>query len=182
MLALLLVSPLLGLDNFAAALSIGLERGRWTTGFQVCLVFGVYAALALLVGLAVGQALATVIGHFGPTLAGAVLVLMGLSRLIGTLRHGERGPAERRGDSLSALLVIGLAVSVDTVVAGFGLGLDGVPLASAVALIAGVTAALSLAGFAIARFVSSPLGSYGGRLSSIALAVVGVAVAGRVIS
>jgi hypothetical protein len=57
-----------------------------------------------------------------------------------------------------------------------------VPLASAVVVIAGVTAAMSLAGFAIARFVSSPLGSYGGRLSSIALTLVGVALVGRLIS
>jgi putative Mn2+ efflux pump MntP len=181
-LALLLVSPLLGLDNFAAALSIGLERGRWATGMQVCLIFGVYAALALLVGLAAGQALSIVIGQFGPTLGGALLMLMGLGRLIGTVRGGDPVAAERTRVEVGRLLLIGLAVSTDTVVAGFGLGLYGVPLASAVVVIAGVTAAMSLAGFAIARFASSPLGSYGGRLSSIALTLVGVALVGRLIS
>jgi manganese efflux pump family protein len=181
-LALLLVSPLLGLDNFAAALSIGLERGRWATGAQVCLIFGVYAALALLVGLAVGQALAMVIGRFGPTLGGILLVLMGLSRLLGTMRGDDRVTTERRRVGVGSLLLIGLAVSTDTLVAGLGLGLYGVPLASAVAVIAGVTAAMSLAGYAIARCVSRPLGNYGGRLSSIALTLVGVALVGRLIS
>ncbi len=182
MLALLLVSPLLGLDNFAAALGIGLDRGRWCTGLQVSLIFGVYAALALLCGLSVGTVLATVVAQIGPMVGGAILVLMGLWRLIGRSARGEPVSAEHIHAGLGSILTIGLAVSTDTVIAGIGLGLYGVPTASAVALIAGVTAAMSLAGFALARFVSNPLGSFGGGLSSLALTLIGVALMARIIS
>jgi manganese efflux pump family protein len=176
MLALLLVSPLLGLDNFAAAASIGLSSSGWRTCVRVCVVFGAYAAVAPLLGLLLGQSMAATIGDSGRYLGGGVLIVVGLSRLISLYRSptpARPGPASY---TTKTLLGIGLAVSTDTLAAGFGLGLYGVPILVAVGLIAAATVLMSLVGFQLASRVGERLKTRADQVSSAALSLVGAAL------
>ncbi len=181
MLALLLVAPLLGIDNFAAAASIGLAGWNPRTCLRVCVVFGVYAAVAPAIGLAVGLAIAGDLDSKAQTLGGAILVGVGLVRLIGLLRH-PTAPSQAPADlSLRSLLSIGFGVSLDSVAAGFGLGLFGVPVLAAIAVIAVDTVLMSLAGFRLATLVAGRLGKYGERCAAAALLLVGLGLIAHII-
>jgi len=172
MLALLLVSPLLGVDNLAAAASLGLAGWSWRACLRVCAVFGGYAAVAPLVGLLLGESVAAGIGSVGRPLGGGVLVLLGLLRLVTTLRGAHPEPAGPL-PTLRSLLAIGLAVSTDTFAAGFGLGLYGVPILTAVLIISVMTVLMTLVGFRLAAFLGHRLDGRGEQVASAALALVG---------
>jgi putative Mn2+ efflux pump MntP len=80
------------------------------------------------------------------------------------------------------LMTIGIAVSIDTVAAGFGLGLYGVPILLAVAIVAAGTLAMSFLGFQLAASVALRLvGTRTDALGSVAMTVVGVALVARLL-
>ena len=172
MLALLLVSPLLGLDNLAAAASLGLAGWSWRTCLRVCAVFGAYAAVAPLAGLLLGERLAAGIGAIGRPLGGGVLVLLGLLRLLAVLR-GAAPASPQSTLTVRALLVLGAAVSTDTLAAGFGLGLSGVPILTAVVITSTTTMLMTFIGFRLAALLGHRLGGRGDLVAGAALAAVG---------
>ena len=65
MLALLLVAVSLGLDNFAAAIGIGVAGVDAGTRLRVGLIFGIFETGMPLLGLVLGRGLAHALGH-GP--------------------------------------------------------------------------------------------------------------------
>ena len=173
MLALLLVSPLLGVDNLAAAASLGLAGWSWRACLRVCAVFGGYAAVAPLVGLLLGESVAAGIGSSSRFLGGGVLVVLGLLRLVTALRRADPEPPEPMPPTLHSLLAIGLAVSTDTFAAGFGLGLYGVPILTAILITAATTTLMTLVGFRLAALLGQRLDGRGDQVAAAALAIVG---------
>jgi putative Mn2+ efflux pump MntP len=183
-LALLLAAPLLGLDNFAAAASISVVSSDWRTCARVCAVFGCFALIAPLIGLALGEALASSVGQSGRVVGGIVLVLIGLRGLVADLRTPRYSRAEPRpaGYGLRSIVLIGWSVSTDTLAAGFGLGLYGVNIFAAAVIIACATAIMTLAGFYIGSMLTAEhLKRYADRISSCALALIGAALIGHLI-
>jgi putative Mn2+ efflux pump MntP len=181
-LALLVISPVLGLDNFVVAASIGLSSAGWRTCLRMCAVFGGYAVVAPLIGLLIGQSIATLIGDVGKPLGGGVLCLVGLYRLMAASRGSDpeaSGPTEY---TTRMLMTIGIAVSIDTVAAGFGLGLYGVPIVLAVATVAVGSLAMSFLGFQLAASVAQKFGGTRTEaLGSLAITAVGMALAARLL-
>jgi putative Mn2+ efflux pump MntP len=181
-LALLVISPLLGLDNFAVAASIGLSSPGWRTCLRTCATFGAYAIVAPLIGLFLGQSVAAAVGDIGRPLGGGVLCLVGLSRLLAASRTSNPGASVPTVYSTSKLMTIGLAVSIDTVAAGFGLGLYGVPIVIAVATVAAGTLAMSFLGFQLAASVALRLvGARTDAFGSVVMTAVGVALAAKLL-
>src|SRR4051794_5669947 len=109
MLALLAISPILGLDNLAAAAAIGLASPHWRTCARVCTIFAAYAAVVPTAGLLLGPSLAAVIGDASRVVAGGLLVCIGLARLV---RAGDPAPQRLSSTYLTntALLTSGLGV------------------------------------------------------------------------
>ena len=177
MLALLLVAPLLGLDNFVAAASISVGRSDCRTGARVCAIFGGYALVAPLIGLLLGELFATSVGDVGRVLGGIVLILIGLRGLVTDLAAPRPDvPSRRARYDVRSILLIGASVSTDNLAAGFGLGLYGVPILAAVVITAGATVIMSLLGFRLGGLVAGRLARYADRLSAAALAVIGAAL------
>jgi putative Mn2+ efflux pump MntP len=181
-LALLLVAPLLGLDNFASAASIGVSSSGWRLCARVCAVFGSFALLAPLVGISVGEAFAASLGEGGRNIGGAVLILIGMRGLISVLSTPDGATsAQRSAYGLRSILLIGLSVSTDTFAAGFGLGLYGVPIVYTGLVTAAATVLMSWAGFQLGGVVGRHIRGWGDGISSAALAVIGAALLGHLI-
>ena len=79
MVALLLVAVALGLSNFAAAIGLGAGgAGAGGAGAaRVAVVFGAFEAGMPVIGLALGNGLATSLGHGAHWLGGALLIAVG---------------------------------------------------------------------------------------------------------
>ncbi len=122
MLALLLLAAALGLDNFAAAIGIGVGGVRGATRVRVAVVFGLFEAGMPVLGLLLGHGLADSLGEVARWLGGAVLIAVGLVQGAGLVRARRaaacpEGGAPGIGAPVAATPVAGASVA-GTPVAG----------------------------------------------------------------
>jgi len=178
--ALLLVAVSVGVGNAAAALAIGVSgvdaRLRW----RVAVVFGVFEALMPLVGLVIGAHLADGLGHRAGWVGGGLLVVVGLYTIVGALRAGAH-PRAVTTTSTPALLLAGLALSLDNLVVGFALGARHVSLPLAALVFGVVSVVMSVAGLELGGRLGARAGERAELVGGGLLAVVGVAIASGVI-
>ena len=212
MLALLLVAASVGLSNFGAAIALGVSGVDAATRLKVGLVFGAFESGMPVVGLLIGEQLATTLGHAARWISGGLLIVVGVYALVKAARAGV---VERRGSGapgqpdigpsapgqpavepgsprqpaigpgaagLGRLLVAGLALSLDNLVVGFALGTYRTSIAVAALVIGAVSVALSLIGLELGARIGRRAGDHGGQLAGLVLISVGIAIASGALS
>lgn len=200
MLAVFAVAPALGLDNFAAAVAIGLAGVDTRTRLRVGVVFGVFEAGMPIVGLLIGAQAAVSLGHAARWLAAGLLIAVGGYFLVGGLRDassatGERGEEPGTGslspdraakppgaDGLGRLVVAGLALSVDNLAVGFALGSYHTPVVVGAVTIGAVSVGLALIGLELGGRLGARAEQRGGQLAGLLLIAVGALIAAGVLS
>lgn len=200
MLAVFAVAPALGLDNFAAAVAIGLAGVDVRTRLRVGAVFGVFEAGMPIVGLLIGAQAAASLGHASRWLAAGLLIAVGGYFLVEGLReahvaspgrgaqpaagssspdHGGRPPG---AEGLGRLVLAGLALSVDNLAVGFALGSYHTSVVIGAVTIGAVSVGLALIGLELGGRLGASAGQRGGQLAGLLLLVVGALIAGGVLS
>jgi manganese efflux pump family protein len=195
MLALLLVAASLGLSNCAAAVGLGVAGVDARTRLRVGLIFGFFESAMPVVGLLIGDHVATQLGHAGRWIGGALLIGVGLYGIVGSLRAREEPAAGLEGAATASplrLWLTGLALSVDNLVAGFALGTYRIGIVAGAILIGSVSVALSLAGLEFGARLGrlagrgQARGSWaerrGDQVGGVILISVGVAIAAGALS
>jgi len=173
-LGIALVAVALGASNLAGAVAIGLGGVDAATRLRVALVFGAFEAVTPVIGLLLGRRVAEELSN-AHWLGGGVLVVVGVLTVAVATRPGWGGAPTR---SPSARLVLtGAALSVDNLVAGFGLGNTTVSLPAAIATITVVSVAMTLVGLELGDRLGAPFARRGELLGGVLLIAVGVAVA-----
>jgi manganese efflux pump family protein len=178
-LAILLVAVSVGLDNFAAAIGIGLSGLDAKLRVQVALVFGVFEGGMPIVGLLIGRSLTHVLGDHAHVIGGVILALTGLYSIVTSAkerRAGHEPSPERHRGGLGHLIVVGAALSIDNLIVGFALGTYHVSLALAALVIAVVSVAMSLVGLELGRRLGTRVGEYGELLGGAVLVLVGALI------
>lgn len=178
MLALLLVAIALGLSNLAAAIGIGISGVRGTVRVRVALVFGLFEAGMPLLGLALGDGVASNLGHASRWLGGALLIAIGGYGLARASRSTPARGAVARGAEwrMGRVAVTGLALSVDNLAAGFALGAYHVAFGVAAALIGAVSVGMSLTGLELGVRLGTAIGARSELAAGAVLVAVGVAM------
>ncbi len=188
-LALLLLAAAVGLSNAAAAIGIGVSGIRGSTRVRVAVIFGLFEAGMPLLGLALGDSLATSLGQAARVAGGVTLIAIGLVSLIMARRGARReaGPGavsgpegstgSRRSWGLGRVVVSGLALSADNLAAGFALGAFHTSLPVAAAVFGGVSVAMSLAGLELGAKIGSAAGDRSEMVASGLLIAIGAAIA-----
>jgi manganese efflux pump family protein len=178
--AVLLVAVSVGLDNFAVAAAFGMTGAGGRRRLEVALIFGLFAGLMPLLGLALGARLSGVLGGAAEPAAACVLGLTGLTGLVSAIRErrAESEPDRRPvpGAASARLWLTAAVLSLDSLVVGLALGAYRVPLLIAVGTFAIVGVGMSLLGVETGRRVGAALGEYSGLVGSVALIGVGVAL------
>jgi manganese efflux pump family protein len=181
MFAVMLVAVSLGLDNFAAAVGIGVSGIDARTRLRVGVIFGLFETGMPILGLLLGRSLATALGHATHWIGAALLIATGLYAVIQALRspasHDGQAPAAPAGQRTGRLLVTGVALSIDNLAVGFALGTYHASVPLAVVVIGTVSVALSLLGLELGDRLGARAGDRGEYLSGIILVGVGAAVA-----
>jgi manganese efflux pump family protein len=178
-LTLLLVALGLGLDNFAASVSIGLSGVSASTRMRVAVIFGVFETGVPILGVLLGHGLAGHLGHATRWTGAALLMGAGgyaLAQAARERRQPNASPA-RAAQTTRRLLVMGIALSIDNLAVGFALGTSHVSLALAAIVIGVVSVALSLAGLELGGRLGALTGEYGELASGLILIGVGIAIA-----
>lgn len=170
MIAALLLALALAMDAFAVALTQGARfRPGWGGAAGIAITFGGFQAVMPLIGWGIGAVAFAYVAAVDHWIAFALLTFLGIRMLGGHV--GE----EEASNVLTgkALLVAGVATSIDALAAGITLPtLDVAPL-MAVALIGIVTAIMSAAGVALGRIAGDRLGIWAERAGGIILIALG---------
>ncbi len=132
---LALVLPL-GLDTFAVSAALGVAGLSGRRRLRLGLLFALFEGGMPLAGLVIGATVGAAIGAVADFVAVAALAGVGAYMLLGD-EEKEEARAERFATATgTALVVVGLSVSIDELAIGFALGLARVPVLPALALIA----------------------------------------------
>lgn len=174
MLAVLLISPFLGLDNFAVSVALALQGIRRARCAVVMALFGGMAALAIACGDAVGSAWSQSLGSLAQYAGGLVLIGLGAHELWQELR--AQAPRRPFAESLGSLVLVAIAVSLDSVVAGIAFGLRGDPILLTALVVGTTTAVLTFAGLVFGTYVSK-WRAVPGRVAPVVLVGLGLAMA-----
>ena len=206
MLALLLLAVALGLSNFAAAIGIGVSGVRGRDRVRIAVVFGVFEAGMPVLGVVLGQGLASSLGHVARWLGGAALIVIGVTGLV-LARRSPRPAGEPAEDGapgspgrpspapgppapgppapgpswrLGRVVASGLALSADNLAAGFALGAYHTGLAVAATVFGVVSVVMSLAGLELGAMLGAGASDRCELVASVMLIAIGSAVAAGV--
>jgi manganese efflux pump family protein len=200
-IALLLAAVAVGLSNLAASIGIGVTGVTAKTRLQVSLVFGVFESGMPIVGLLIGQRIASDLGQ-AVRWPGAILLMVvggfGLVRSLRDSRKSATGESPQPAAApatpavpvtpavppsrLGRLLISGFVLSLDNLVVGFALGTYQVDIVTGAILIGAVSVAMSLAGLELGGLLGRWAGQRSEQVSGLILIVVGAAIAGGALS
>lgn len=135
-------------DNFRSSVALGTVPFGARRALQIALVFGFWDTVAPLVGGLLGRYFGEAVGPLAEYVGPAVLGAYGLYLLVGAMRKPEPDEVDHPWVTLFGLP---LALSVDNLIAGTGLGLLGIsPVVPAIGF-GVVTAVMSFAGLWVGR-------------------------------
>ena len=170
MIAALLLALALAMDAFAVALTQGARfRPGWGGGLAIALTFGAFQAAMPLIGWGIGAVAFGFIEAVDHWIAFGLLTVLGLRMLGGHVGEEEAATALTG----KALLIAGVATSIDALAAGITLPTLAVPPLVAVSLIGLVTFALSGAGVMLGRVAGDRWGAWAERAGGLILIALG---------
>jgi putative Mn2+ efflux pump MntP len=172
----LLLALALAMDAFAVALTQGAKfRPSLRGGAAIALTFGVFQALMPLAGWVIGAVALIYVEAVDHWIAFGLLAFLGVRMLGGHVGEEEASHALTG----RALLLAGVATSIDALAAGITLPtLDVAPLV-AVALIGIITAAMSAGGVALGRVAGDRWGEWAERAGGVILIALGCKILGQ---
>ena len=170
MIEALLLAVALAMDAFAVALTQGAKfRPSLRGGAAIALTFGVFQALMPLAGWVIGAVALIYIEAVDHWIAFGLLSFLGVRMLGGHVGEKEASHALTG----RALLLAGVATSIDALAAGITLPTLSVEPLLAVALIGIITAVLSAGGVMLGRMAGDHLGTWAERAGGIILIGLG---------
>ncbi|MGA9857958.1 MAG: manganese efflux pump [Solirubrobacteraceae bacterium] len=177
MLTLLLVAASVGLDNFAAAIAIGISGVDQRLRLWIALVFGLFETGMPILGLLAGRGLAGSLGAGAHVLGGLLLIAAGAQMGFSSVRGGEEESSTLAGVGVGRLLVLAAGLSIDNLVIGFALGAQSASIVFAVVVIGVVSVGLSLVGLELGSRLGESVGRRSELLGAAGLVLVGTALA-----
>ena len=173
MTEVLLLAFALAMDAFAVALTQGARfRPGWRSGAAIALTFGIFQAVMPLAGWGIGAVALRYVEAVDHWIAFGLLAFLG-GRMLGGHAGDEQAARALTG---TALLVAGIATSIDALAAGITLPALGIGLVTAVALIGGITGAMSAMGVMVGRIAGDRLGVWAERAGGVILIGLGVKI------
>ena len=168
---LIVLAFTLSLDNFRSSIALGTVPFGVRRAVQIALIFGFWDTVAPLAGGLLGQYVGDSIGPIADYVGPAVMGVYGVYLLVGAVRNPE---PEELDHPWVTLFGLPLALSVDNLIAGTGLGLLGFsPLVPA--LIFGVaTAVMSFLGLFLGRTAARAIPIRADLLSAVSLVTAAI--------
>ncbi|MCE3556262.1 manganese efflux pump [Pseudonocardia sp. RS11V-5] len=151
MIEILALGFFLSLDNFRSSVALGTVPFGFRRAVQIALVFGFWDFLSPLVGGVLGHYVGDLMGSVAEYVGPVVLGLYGVFLIVTALR---RPVPEEVDQPWVTLFGMPLALSLDNLLAGTGLGLLGFSPVVSAAAFGAMTAVMSLAGLCLGRFAA----------------------------
>lgn len=179
-------SVLLGVGLAMDAFSVSMANGLNEPGMKrkkMCGIAGVFAFFQALMPMIGWVCVHTVVQYFSafekfiPWIALILLLYIGGKMLLDGIRNKEENETEEAGVGLSALLVQGVATSIDALSVGFTIADYGFVMALVCALIiAAVTFVICMAGLLIGKKFGTKLSNKAAILGGVILIFIGIEI------
>jgi putative Mn2+ efflux pump MntP len=166
MVALLLVALALGLNNFGAAIAIGVGGVDRRTELKVATVFGLCDVVMPAAGMLIGTRLAGPLGSAARWAGAGILFATAMWGLIEVLRGDDDAPRIWHG---WRLLVSGAALSLDDLAVGLALGTVRFNIVLAVSLFGAMSFIMSIVGLQLGARLGKVTGERGELVAAIML-------------
>lgn len=177
----LLLGVGLAMDAFSVSLANGLNEPKMKGG-KMCAVAGVFGVFQGLMPLLGWTCIHTLVQCFCafedliPWIALALLSYIGAKMILDSV-HQEQNDVQKAKLGISALLVQGVATSIDALSVGFTIADYDLPAAVVAAcLIAAVTFVICFAGLAIGKKVGTKLAGKAGIFGGLILIIIGIEI------
>lgn len=175
-LTLVFIALSVGLDGFAVAVSIGLTKLSKGSKLRIALIFTLFETGMPLLGVIAGQHLVDILNGKASLIGGSLLVATALFQLATGHNKEEEKGVEIATKGVGSTVTAALAVSIDNLVIGFGIGTKNVSVALAALVIGIVSIVLVASGLELGRRLGKQFGKYGDYLASVILFFVGLAI------
>jgi putative Mn2+ efflux pump MntP len=173
--ALIPIAFVLSLDNFQSSIGLGTTKPSWIRIVQCALIFGVFDALAPMLGVWVGGYLGDYIGESAEYIGAAALAVYAVYLVVHALRTEQSGEL----DHPLAILGMPLPLSVDNLLAGTGLGVMGYSAVTVAAVAGSVTLVVSLVGLTLGRLAASKIPIRTDLLGGVVMLILACAIVVR---
>lgn len=173
MLPLILLGFSASLSNFGGAVGLGVLPLTRRLRVEIASIFLLMEVLMPIAGIILGDRLAGNIGSKGQLVAGVVLILIGGYTLAETRREARdmKVPVRRR-----TVVLLAVALSLDNLVVGIGLGLLHAPLVVAALFMGFCSLVLTVIGLELGRQLGTRVGERSEVFSGIVLIAAGLFV------
>lgn len=167
----------LALDAFAvsSATGMGSKNFKVTTALKMGLCFGLFQFGMPLLGYFLGNTFAEKISAIDHYIGFALLLLIGGKMIFDTIKEWKNDEEECSviADTLSVLLLQGIATSIDALATGVTFAFVDVNVILAAGIIGIVAFVLSFAGGYLGKFVGSALGKWASIIGGLVLIGIG---------
>ncbi|WP_379922548.1 manganese efflux pump MntP family protein [Erythrobacter sp. R86502] len=170
MIAALFLALALAMDAFAVALTQGARCRPGVQGtLAIALTFGLFQGIMPLIGWGIGAVALAYVAAVDHWIAFGLLAFLGARMLRGNGGDDEADCALTG----KALMIAGLATSIDALAAGVTLPALGISPMIAFVLIGGITAVMSGAGVMLGRIAGDRWGAWAERAGGVILIALG---------
>ncbi|WFN34583.1 manganese efflux pump MntP family protein [Methanogenium sp. S4BF] len=165
----------LAMDAFAVSVSAGIttRRSLAKTGMLAAAVFGGFQGGMAILGWYAGSAVSAFLAGYGPLIAFLILAGIGIKMIY---ESRQEGTGESPIETVPALMIMGIATSIDALFAGMGIALLGETVLVPAIIIGAVTAILSFAGVFAGRRIGHLIGEYAEIAGGVILVAIGLKI------
>lgn len=173
-LTVLVLAVGLAMDAMAVSAARGLVSRRKREALLLALVFGAFQGAMPALGWWLGALVGPLFERWTAWIAAGLLAAIGLKMLWDARGEEDDDQPEEGPLTIVMLVTLGIATSIDAFAAGVSLTMLDLPFGLSIAIIGGMTAALSALGFAVARRAGEQLGRRLARFGGVILLLLAV--------
>lgn len=164
----------MGLNNALASIALGTSGIKRSRQLQIAFLFAIFEAIMPLLGILVGDEVARLIGNHARYIGVALLAIVGIYFFFKGNDDAESEEVAQMALPGFKSIVLAMALSLDNLTVGFGLGMLKVPLGVAALAFGCISLVMTYVGLEVGRFLGAKISMSSDKLSGIVL----VAVAG----
>ncbi|WP_223203959.1 manganese efflux pump MntP [Alicyclobacillus suci] len=166
----------MGANNGLASVALGTSQLSRVQQWRTALIFAVFEAVMPVIGMLIGESIAGSIGGKARWVGIAVLVIMGIYSVF--KRDGDEDEADKAVKAKGASIIfLAVALSLDNLTVGFGVGMFDAPLLLAAVVFGLVSLLMTLAGLEFGRYLGKRVNISADKLSGVVLLIVACVMA-----
>ncbi|MDA8353752.1 MAG: manganese efflux pump [Firmicutes bacterium] len=170
---LLMISVALGMDAFSLGIGVGMKGLGIPNILKISGTIGLFHFLMPLVGISMGQYLGQLVENIAVITGGGLLCALGVNMIWQAFRSGA-GDDSFNIATTSGVMLFSLSVSLDSLSAGFSLGLFEADRILTVLLFGCVGGLMACFGMWLGRHVGGWVGDYGEVVGGMILITLGL--------